>query len=193
MRVAPVGLVASDPFGLGCRTAAITHGHPSGWLAAGAFAQIISEVVHGNSIREAVEAALGRCRREKGGAEVVQALTTSLTMLDEGDEATPERIEQLGGGWVAEEALAISVYCALSVPNPGDAMAVAVNHSGDSDSTGSITGNILGAALGVDWLDADLVVQLEGRTVIERVADDLYDTFVSTNGAAFDSNRYPPW
>ncbi len=37
MRVAPVGLVATDPFDLGCRAAAITHGHPSGWLASGAF------------------------------------------------------------------------------------------------------------------------------------------------------------
>jgi ADP-ribosylglycohydrolase len=193
MRVAPVGLVASDAFDLGCRVAAITHGHPTGWLAAGAFSQIISKVIGGCSIREAVEVALERCRRARGGAEVVHALTTCLTMLDEGGDPIPERIEQLGGGWVAEEALAISAYCALSVPNPKDALAAAVNHSGDSDSTGSITGNLLGAALGVEWLDADLLEQLEGRTVIERVADDLYDTFVSMSRAAFESGRYPPW
>ena len=36
MRVAPVGLVAQDPFGLAADAAAITHGHPSGFLAAGA-------------------------------------------------------------------------------------------------------------------------------------------------------------
>ena len=193
MRVAPVGLVASDPFDLGCRIAALTHGHPSGWLAAGAFAQIISEVIEGNTVRVAVEAAIGRCRRSMGGAEVVQALTASLSMLDEGGEPTPQRIESLGGGWVAEEALAISAYCALSAPSPGDAVALAVNHSGDSDSTGSITGNILGAVLGADWLDADLLGQLEGRTVIESVAGDLYDTFFSAAGVAFGSDRYPPW
>jgi len=193
MRVAPVGLVASDPFSLGCRAAAITHGHPSGWLAAGVFAQIISGVICGCSIREAVEGALERGRRATGGAEVVHALTQSLTMLDEGGEPTAERIEQLGGGWVAEEALAISAYCALSASDPADALAAAVNHSGDSDSTGSITGNLLGAALGVEWLDADLLGQLEGRTVIERVADDLYDTFISTTSTGFESDRYPPW
>jgi ADP-ribosylglycohydrolase len=193
MRVAPVGLVASDAFGLGCRAAAITHGHPSGWLAAGVFAQIISGVMCGSSIREAVEVALERCRRAQGGAEVVHALTQSLTMLDEGGEPTAERIEQLGGGWVAEEALAISAYCALSASHPAEALAAAVNHSGDSDSTGSITGNLLGAALGAEWLDADLLGQVEGRTVIERVADDLYDTFISTTSTGFGSDRYPPW
>jgi ADP-ribosylglycohydrolase len=193
MRVAPVGLVASDPFDLGCRAAAITHGHPSGWLAAGAFAQILSEVVRGNSIREAVEPALARCRSAEGGAEVVRALTTSLTIADKGKNPTPERIEQLGGGWVAEEALAISLYCALSTVDPIEAITIAVNHSGDSDSTGSITGNLVGAASGVEWLDAGLLSDLEGRLVIARVAKDLCDPFDEMPEAAIDSDRYPPW
>src|SRR4051794_25508275 len=49
MRVAPVGLVASPDlaFSLGADVAAITHGHPSGYLAAGAFALVIAEVMNG--------------------------------------------------------------------------------------------------------------------------------------------------
>jgi ADP-ribosylglycohydrolase len=192
MRVAPVGLVASDPFDLGCRVAAITHGHPSGWLAAGAFAQIIAAVIHGDSIRAAVEAALERCRSADGGAEVVRALEASLALVDEGMAPTPERVELLGGGWVAEEALAISVYGALSATSPADAMANAVNHGGDSDSTGSITGNILGAALGVQWLETELLGELEGRSVIEQLAGDLYDAFIDDSGFGITSDRYPP-
>ena len=126
MRVAPVGLVATDPFDLGCRAAAITHGHPSGWLAAGAFAQIIAAMIHGDSARAASEAAFRRCRSEEGGREVAQALEAALALVDEGKAPTPERVEQLGGGWVAEEALAISVYCALSTISPAEAMANAV-------------------------------------------------------------------
>lgn len=193
MRVAPVGLVASDPFDLGCRAAAITHGHPSGWLAAGSFAQIIAAVIRDDSIRAAAEAALTRCQSEKGGGEVVQALEASLALVDEGKAPTPQRVELLGGGWVAEEALAISVYCALSSMSSSDAMASAVNHSGDSDSTGSITGNILGAALGVDWLDATLLGELEGASVIERLANDLYDAFTEGPGSRIDWSSYPPW
>jgi ADP-ribosyl-[dinitrogen reductase] hydrolase len=47
MRVAPIGLACDDPFTLGCQAAALTHGHPSGYLAAGAFALMISELVRG--------------------------------------------------------------------------------------------------------------------------------------------------
>jgi hypothetical protein len=44
MRVAPVGLVAREPFDLGYKIAALTHGHPSGWLAAGALAEMVARV-----------------------------------------------------------------------------------------------------------------------------------------------------
>jgi ADP-ribosylglycohydrolase len=67
----------------------------------------------------------------------------------------------------------------------------AVNHSGDSDSTGAITGNILGTHLGVNAIDDDLPDGLEGRQVIEQVGDDLYNTFVEN--LAPDWERYPPW
>jgi ADP-ribosylglycohydrolase len=114
-------------------------------------------------------------------------------MVDEGRVPTPERIEELGGGWVAEEALAISVYCSLSAADPIEAIAIAVNHSGDSDSTGSITGNLVGAALGSEWLDAGLLDELEGSFVIEQVADDLCNQFDEKPEAATDSAKYPPW
>lgn len=93
----------------------------------------------------------------------------------------------------AEEALAISVYCVLSAVDPAAAMALAVNHSGDSDSTGSTTGNLLGAVLGVYWLDAELLGELEGRSVIEQVAGDLCHMFDEGPNAAIEWNRYPPW
>jgi ADP-ribosylglycohydrolase len=152
----------------------------------GAFAQIIADVVHGESIRTAVDAILDRCRAVEGGGEVVESLGAALALVNEGKVPTPQRVELLGGGWVAEEALAISVYCALSATSPADAVANAVNHGGDSDSTGSITGNILGAALGVDWLDAELLGELEGRSVIEQLADNLYDTFIQPPDVRID-------
>jgi ADP-ribosylglycohydrolase len=194
MRVPAVGFVTADSFDLGCRAAAITHGHPTGWIAAGAFAKIISDVIGGNSVRDAVEAAADQCKQVDRAGEVVAALQGALVLVDEGREPTPERVEALGGGWVAEEALAISVYSVLSTADPSDALALAVNHSGDSDSTGSITGNLLGAELGVGWLDADLLGQLEGRAVIEQVANDLHDAFVDGGtGSDIDWGHYPPW
>ena len=57
-------------------------------------------------------------------------------------------------------------------------MLTAVNHGGDSDSTGAICGNLLGAALGAGAIDDDLLTGLEGRDIIAQVADDLHDVFV---------------
>jgi ADP-ribosylglycohydrolase len=47
-----------------------------------------------------------------------------------------------------------------------DGLLLAVNHSGDSDSTGAITGNILGTILGEQALPSDLLECLELRAAI---------------------------
>jgi ADP-ribosylglycohydrolase len=66
------------------------------------------------------------------------------------------------------------VFCAvIAADDPAAALLAAVNHSGDSDSTGSICGNLVGAALGVDALPADWLAELEGAEVVRAVADDL--------------------
>lgn len=53
-------------------------------------------------------------------------------------------------------------------------MIAAVNHSGDSDSTGAVTGNILGAAVGYDALPQFFKDDLELHDLILHMADDLY-------------------
>ena len=62
-----------------------------------------------------------------------------------------DAIYQLGEGWVAEETFAIAIYSCLKYQNSfEDAIVCAVNHDGDSDSTGSVAGNIMGVFLGYD-------------------------------------------
>ena len=122
--------------------------------------------------------------------ETMRSIDAAVALAASGD-VDAERIETLGGGWVGEEALAIGLCCALVAPDVRSGLELAVNHSGDSDSTGSIAGNLLGALHGVDALPADLLGQLEGRALIETVAGDLADVFV--DGRPVDSTRYPPW
>ncbi len=121
--------------------------------------------------------------------ETMRSIDAAVALAASGD-VDAERIETLGGGWVGEEALAIGLCCALVAPDVRSGLELAVNHSGDSDSTGSIAGNLLGALHGVDALPADLLGQLEGRALIETVAGDLADVFV--DGRPVDSTRYPP-
>jgi ADP-ribosylglycohydrolase len=67
----------------------------------------------------------------------------------------------LGEGWVGEEALAIGLYAALVAPSFEDALAIAANHDGDSDSTASIAGQIWGAWHGIAGIPADWVFALD--------------------------------
>ena len=84
-----------------------------------------------------------------------------------------EAIRQLGGDWVAEEALAIAIDCSLVAQNFWHAVTIAVNHDGDSDSNGLITSNILGTLHGVRKIPSEWLEQLELCEVIAEIADDL--------------------
>ncbi|MEN2983703.1 MAG: ADP-ribosylglycohydrolase family protein, partial [Dictyoglomaceae bacterium] len=55
------------------------------------------------------------------------------------------------------------------------ALISAVNHDGDSDSTGAITGNILGAYLGIDNIPKEWIQKIELKDVILKIADDLFE------------------
>ena len=99
-----------------------------------------------------------------------------------------DAIRELGEGWVAEETLAIAVYCALKYEKDFDkALIAAVNHSGDSDSTGAVTGNILGAYLGMSAIPQKYLDNLELKDVILEIADDLFnDCKISEYGSYHD-------
>jgi ADP-ribosylglycohydrolase len=58
-----------------------------------------------------------------------------------------------------------------------------------SRSRGCLLGGAVGAALGEEAIDADLLGELEGRDVIEQVADDLYEAFAERRRIPGD--RYP--
>jgi len=198
MRIAPVGLVADDPFRAGCDFAAITHGHPTGWFAAGAMAVMIARLLAGAELDVAIDAAQDRLRFEPDADETLEALGAARrrAVADlEADSASPEAVESLGQGWIAEEALAISVYCALVAPDFEMGVLLAVNHGGDSDSTGAITGNIFGTLHGVGAIPAPWLDEFEARDVIEALAGDLV-RLVDADGSApavVDATRYPPW
>ena len=174
MRSAPFGLIALTPkeaFELAAACAQITHGHPTGYLAAGAFAAIVANLMTGEALAPAVHAALELLSTYPGHDETSTALRAALSLASTGAHS-PEAVESLGGAWVAEEALAIGVYCALVEPSVDRALLLSVNHSGDSDSTGSVCGNLLGALHGATALPTAWLRPLEGRDTIAELADD---------------------
>jgi ADP-ribosyl-[dinitrogen reductase] hydrolase len=197
MRVAPVGLVAGNAdiaFGLGCATAYVTHGHPSGYLSAGHLAAVINGMVAGLSIQDAISGATVLLKAKEGHDEVLSAVEAALQLAETG-APTAEKVETLGGGWIGEEALAIGLYCALATTSFEDAVVLAVNHGGDSDSTGSIAGQIMGARHGPNAIPERWLKDVELREEITSLAEDLQlmaSGRLSTDGAAV-WERYPGW
>ena len=197
MRMAPIGLIANSggtAFSLGCEAAAITHGHPSGYYSAGCFAAIIWFLIEGHSLPDAIDEALQLLvtPAHTGHEECATAMKNAVAAWrDPLVTPSPETIADLGGGWVGEEALAIGLYCAL---HAGDdfarAVRLAVNHSGDSDSTGAITGNLVGLMLGAEAIPANWLRDLELRNEIEAMARDLHTRFEESEAWLA---RYPGW
>jgi ADP-ribosylglycohydrolase len=182
MRVAPVGLfahrVGQDSrelvFQLGADLAGLTHGHPTGQLPAGVFSVVVQLLAEGSTLPEALAQAKPCLRAARNHDETLAAIEQAERLA--GSDLPPhEAIRRLGQGWVAEEALAISLYCALVAKDFRHGVILAVNHDGDSDSTGSITGNLLGTILGVDALPREWLEPLELRDVITEIANDLHD------------------
>lgn len=176
MRVAPAGLAfpPGQAFQYGVEFAAITHGHPSGYLPAGVLADLVARLLEGHSLDICLDATLQELAGWQGHKETL-TLLEKARVLAMTEELPRVAIDQLGEGWVGEEALAISVFCAIRFVRDWEGgVLAAVNHSGDSDSTGCITGAILGAALGVDAIPQTWLVQLESTSGIRALADDLY-------------------
>ncbi|MGW9479882.1 ADP-ribosylglycohydrolase family protein [Saccharomonospora azurea] len=180
MRVAPVALVAEPGapdraiFTLAAELARLTHHHPSGFLPAGVLAVMVRALLGTASVEQALDAGLTSLRENAGAeerAETERALHDAVASA-RGGTPLPGRIEQdLGGGWTGESALAIAVCAAWCAPNLRDGVRVAVNHSGDSDSTGAITGNLLGARDGVAAIPPEWLDRLECRDLVEKLAE----------------------
>ncbi|GAA1565240.1 MULTISPECIES: ADP-ribosylglycohydrolase family protein [Kribbella] len=200
MRVAPFGLLPAEApidwvFDKAAEAAGYTHGHPTGKLASGTLAAIVRELCDGAGLDDAITRATSLLIRHEGHEETSTALQLARQLAATAP-AGPVTVERLGGGWIAEEALAIAVYAALAYPEPDqflDALALAVTHSGDSDSTGAICGNILGALHGETALPAELVFTLEGRAAILQLADDFALEFTQQQRLHGDYGPFTAW
>jgi len=186
MRVAPLALRYDFHGELkeldreGAEIAAITHGHPLGYMSAAALVHIINRIVYSRremTLKEYVLEAKETMAELFSGEPYLSTLVRMMELavvLSENGEGDLDNIHRLGKGWVAEETLGIAIYCSLKYQDNFSAgITAAVNHSGDSDSTGAVTGNILGALCGYEAIEEKWKRNLELSDVILEMADDL--------------------
>ena len=192
MRIAPIPLYAAvqdrmsieDADRLAADAAEITHQHPLGFLSAALMSHVIYRLARDiERTRESMKcyimdgvAAIGKWKDiYPEDVRRMGELAERAILLQDNGKTDLENIGHLGEGWTGEEALAIALFCALKhFDNFEQAMIAAVNHGGDSDSTGAVTGNILGAAIGYEAIPQFFKDDLELHDVILHMADDLY-------------------
>lgn len=193
IRVAPVGLFSDtrdEAYELGRRVGAITHGHPTAIHAAGAMALLIYNIIEGMDLMEATLDVVKELKKHEDSKDCVAKLEEAI-YLHEKRYPYMRALTRLGTGREAIEILGIGVYCSLTYQNNiVKALRLAVNHSGDSDSTGSVTGNILGAYLGKDALPKEWLGKIQLAHEIEELARDLYTRHSQEKAWAI---KYPSW
>jgi ADP-ribosylglycohydrolase len=169
MRAAPIGLFPArlstrEAFRLGAESAAITHGHPSGYLSAGALAAIVREIAAGAEPRDAARVALEELAAWEGHEETANCVEAALAFSG-GD------IAKLGEGWAGGEALSIGLYAAIAAADFRECLAIAANHGGDSDSTASIAGQIRGAWKGLSEIPPEWIAPLDVLAPLEALLE----------------------
>lgn len=187
MRVAPVGLYLpkhcrniEEVDQTGAEIAAITHGHPLGYIPAAALVHIISRCTYScmdleRIVTEATDTVAAIYKSSPYINEFVSIMNKAIYLAHQNLNDL-DAIQEIGQGWVAEETLAIAVYCSLKYSNDFvKAVTASVNHSGDSDSTGAVTGNVMGAYLGQQSIPDKFIRPLELREVISEIAVDLFE------------------
>ena len=183
MRISPLALYYPDMDLAeldreGAELSAITHSHSLGYMPSSVLTHILHRIAYPERdlplkeiVREARDILPVLFPGDRHLDELKMIIDLSLE-LSENDKTDPENIHRLGEGWVAEETLGIALYCALRYSGDFSAgIIAAVNHRGDSDSTGAVTGNILGAWLGYDQMDGCWKKDLELKELILDTAD----------------------
>ena len=192
MRIAPIPLYAAvdnrmgilDADKLAGDAAEITHQHPLGFISAALMSHVIYRLALDieptqDSMKHYIMEGVAEMRKQykayHNDVERMAELAERAIFLLDNRKTDLENIGHLGEGWTGEEALAIALYCALKhFDSFEEAMIAAVNHGGDSDSTGAVTGNILGAAIGYEAIPQFYKDDLEMHDLILHMADDLY-------------------
>ncbi len=183
MRIAPVGLYMRDSETagqLGAEVSALTHGHPLGIIPSYVFSTLIWYLSNTDlSIEDALKISIKQFKEKfnifnKLDTNYFLELINKAIEFSKANMSDIEAIRELGEGWVAEEAFAIAIYSCLKYSNSfKDAVVCAINHDGDSDSTGAIAGNIIGAYVGYDSIPDEYKNSIELKDIILELADDL--------------------
>lgn len=192
MRVAPVGLYGAahdwspaDTARLAGELAELTNLHPLSTYSSATLAVIVQlcasseDTVDKEMFKGIVDKSL-KIVSDVYGADAAamdefRKIVGNAMSLEDDPQSDWQIIEdRIGEGWVAEETLAIALFSTLRhIDDFTGCLISAVNHGGDSDSTGAVAGNIIGAILGDDAIPGKFKKEIQLRDLLLLASDDL--------------------
>ena len=176
IRTAPIGLYfANNPemaFTIGCKSAALTHGHTHAIMSAGYMAALIACLAQGQSLDDATTEALRRLDEGQLKDPAPGELIRRAISLSENVKTPRKAIESIGEGWVASETAAIATYLAFRFENDFEAaINAATDFYGNTDSVAPAVGNIVGCMCGSLEIPANWIFDLELSKLIIHGSD----------------------
>lgn len=190
MRIAPVavygfvkGLTLEQTAELAGEIAEITHLHPLSTYSSAACTALIQLCLKESDVD--TEKFVGLVRKSMDITKKLYGDSNDMNFFETYIRDTIEFIgrpepdwqlieQRIGEGWVAEESFAIAVFCvARHIDNVRQCVISAVNHGGDSDSTGAIAGNIIGSLLGYNAIPENYRDKLQNIDFIEELCTEI--------------------
>jgi len=167
MRVAPIGLVfhryEEEMIKASFTSSKITHWDDIAAESCVAFNLILSDILHGYDQEEAIQNAAAKMLPR---SEMVSRSIQSV-FEKESDELQPT-------GFVLD-TLETALWYFYHSESFEEALVHAVNRGGDADTIGAVTGALAGAYFGMGELPERWLKVLEGREIIQNLADQLYE------------------
>jgi len=176
MRVAPIAFLnknLDDIIYLGNMQAAITHGHPEGYLSSGFFAGLLYLGLKGFSFEDAYKEVKAKISLNKESKDFINYLNNLENNLETEFNNPNDMTEILGEGWTGETALGLAVYAFKHGKSFEHALVISTNHRGDSDSTASMAGQLFAAFNDLDSEDLEVYNNIDLKNVIDKSLDNL--------------------
>lgn len=178
MRIVPVGILfhgRDDLLDKARQSAEVTHAHPMGMDGAAIQAMAISMAVDLDPVEafpwhEFIDRLIL--------ASQTKEIRTKIKLVKDllSNQSSPgEAARKIGRSVAVHESIPFAVFSFLRHPKSFEScLMCAVFNGGDRDTLGAMAGAISGAYLGIDAIPPQWISRLENRTLIEKLAIDLY-------------------
>lgn len=174
---------------LGAQTAAITNGHPIGYIPAFGLAYIINDLMYSkDSIKTSVDKLISIIKSDdvdlcnkQYEKEFLELLNKTVDLVNNNniDSDNIHTISNFGSIENSDIAFAIALYCCLRYEdNCEKAVETAVSYNRENSSTGAIAGNIIGAKVGYNSIPDKYKKSIKSTDLLDKASEELFNSSI---------------